>query len=391
MAIGNMLRDSIVAVEEESTEGTYVAPSGTGVYIQVEPDISITPSKELNEREFINASVGLSKPLLGMKSVEASLSFEARSGGNGGTASDYDYLFKNVLGTRTATSDATTTGSSSTTTTIDLVSASGIVAGDMVYTKKGSGASSVRWVTGVASNTLTVAPAMAAGEVPGAGVTVSGTVNYKPKDTVGNYLSLSTYWANTVREAVVGGQITNLSLANWEVGKVARWSCTMQGLTYTRIDGAAPHTPAYISQVPPVLLSASIFQDATEIKIKSFSLSIDNEIAKLTNIGDSNGAFQQILTKRTVTGSFAPYMDDTSVANFTAFNADTAFSIMLVAGTVDSNGDFNEGSITGIYLPQCIFTANSITNEDGVLMESLEFRAHRGTEGTSDEVYIGHG
>ncbi len=390
--ISGNLRDSFVAVMDEVTEKTFVVAAAASDYVQVEPEININIKKDLKEREFINSSVGLAKPLTGMKSADASLVFEARSSGNGGVASDYHKIFKNALGTEvTRASDYTTLGTGSTTTTLDMNTGTGtnFAVGDLVLIKKGSGNTAARFVTGKATDTLTIAPALAAGEVPGTGVTVCGAVTYKPADTLGS-LSLSVYWANAIREAVLGCKVKTLSVSNWKVGEIPKWSVGFSGLTYTRIAGAAPHTPTYNAQLPPVVLGSYAYQDAVAIQINDFSMSIDNDIVKLSDMTDPDGSFSQRLTKRQIKGSFSPFLDDTSVANFTAFNASTSFSLMVVIGQKDSNDDLVEGSVTAIYLPYCVFSDNGVANESGVMHEKLAFQAHRGDQGTSDEIYIGH-
>jgi hypothetical protein len=393
MSIGLPKRNSIIGLMEEVTEGTYVVPAATTDYIEIEPDFSVKISRDEKAREFINASIGEAKPLLGMKSAEASFSFEARSGGDGGVVSDYDSIFKSALGTKTTRVDKVTSGTGSTTTVINVGAGTGadFAVGDMIYIKKGSGNSAVRFVSSISTDALTIAPALAAGEVPGNAVTISGAVTYKPANTGHVPLSLSVYWANDIREAVLGCKVSKLSVAGWSVGEIAKWSCTLMGLTYTRIDGAAPHTPAYVAQTPPIVLSATIFQDSTAIQIKDFSLEVENTVQKAVDQTDSNGAYKSFLMKRKVTGSINPYLDGTSVANFTSFNAATDFALMVVIGNVDANGDYVEGSITGIYMPNCMFTENAIGDDGGLLQENLKFKAHRDDEGGVNEIYIGHG
>ncbi len=391
MAIGIHKRDSVVGIMAESTEKTYEAPSGTSKYMQVEPDFSVKVARDEKAREFITGSIGMAKPLKGMKSAEMTLTFEARGAANGGIVPDYGPIFKSCFGSEVArTVDRlTTTGSTTTTVVMDTGLGSNFAVGDMILIAKGSGNSSVRFVTGISTDTLTVAPALAAGEVPGSGVNIVGAVTYKPADSGHTSLSVSVYWANQIREAVIGGKVSQLSLSAWEVGEIPKFSATIQGLTYTRTDGAAPHTPAYINQLPPVVLAAYVYQDATAIQIKGVSLSIDQELSKTFDVMDADGATKQFVTKRSISGSINPYLDDTSVANFTLFNANTNFSLLVVIGNKDSNDDLVEGSVVGIYLPRCIVSENAVGDDGGILMENLSFKAHRGDEGTSDEIYLG--
>lgn len=393
MAIGVHKRDSIIGIMEESAEKTYTVPSGVTKYMQVENDFNVKITRDLKEREFITGSIGLPKPLVGMKSAEASLTFEARGGADGGTKPDYAPILKSFFGSEVVRASDYLTDASSTTTSLIMAAGAGanFAVGDMVLIKKGTGNSAVRFVTAKATDTLTIAPALAAGEVPGTGVTVSGAVTYKPANSAHVSLSLSCYWGNQIREAIIGAKVKSFSLAAWEVGEIPKFTCNLQALSYTRIDGAAPHTPTYVSQLPCVVLNAVLMKDGVATQVKGISLAGDQEIIKAYDVADADGATAQYVTKRTITGSINPYLDDTSVANFTSYNASTSFSLLLTIGNVDSSGDFVEGSIIGVYLPQCVFTENSIGDDGGLLMENLNFRAHRGDTGTTDEIYLGIG
>jgi hypothetical protein len=85
-----------------------------------------------------------------------------------------------------------------------------------------------------------------------------------------------------------------------------------------------------------------------------------------------------------------PYKDDTSVTNYTKFNANTAFSLFITAKNPSStSGEVELGSVIGIYLPNCLITEKAISEVEGILTDEITFSADRGASGTTEEIYIG--
>ena len=172
--------------------------------------------------------------------------------------------------------------------------------------------------------------------------------------------------------------VKDLSLENFTTGQIASLNFSHTGLSYSHTAStAAPFTPIFDTELPPLALDADIYQDDTVICINELGLSIEQPIAFLKGTCDINGNFAgRASDKRTVTGSFAPYSDDASVQNFTDFDTTAPFALFArMYNPSGVAGEFADGSIVGIYMPNVVLTTAKFDNLDGVLRDALEFRA----------------
>ena len=396
MATGIAKNRTVIGVETESTEGTYVAPAAATSYVQPLADgFELSPSKEVIERNILSSSVGKVTSRVGMKSVSGSLPVEFRASGTEGAATDFDLLLKGALGATRSISTTTTTKSSGNTGSslkIEDADISKFTVGDIICVKE-SGGHHVCAVTGVTttagSAAIAISPAKASGSFSNS-VVISKSTMYYPANSGHPALSLSYYWANEITEKAIGCKVTSMSLDSFATGQVAAFNFQFEGLSFSEVDGAAPHTPTYDSALPPIILNATLYQDGTAVAINNFGLQLQNDLGFVTSTASANGKISSRVTSRTVTGSFNPYKDDTSVANYTSFNTQAAFSLFIAAYNPSStSGEIEMGSIVGIYLPNCIITEKKVGEVDGILTDELQFQASRGTTGSTEEMYLG--
>lgn len=392
-----VIRDtSTFGIEAESTEGTYVAPSAATSYLQPEEDgFEFTPARELLERNVINQSVGASTPKLGMKSVSGSLTTEFRASGTEGADVDFGLLLKAALGaTRAIAANKTTKSSGNTGSVLGIEDAdiSSFNVGDIVIVKEtGEHHPCVitAKTTGTGSATITVSPAKASGSFSNS-VVLSKSTMYYTANSGHPALSLSYYWGNQIRQAALGAKVKSMAIESFQTGQLARLAFAWEGLTYTEVDGAAPHTPTYDSGTPPVILSASLFKDGTEYHINTFGLSLENTLGYQTRTSSPNGRVASRVVERKITGSLNPYMDDTSTDWFTLFNAGTEFSLFIRAyNPAATDGEITMGSLIGIYLPKCIVTEYKKGDLEGLVTDEVAFQAVRGATGDTEEMYVG--
>lgn len=392
-----VIRDtSVFGIEIESTEGTYVAPSATTSYFQPEEDgFDFAPSRELLERNVMNNSIGASTPKVGMKSVSGSLSVEMRASGVEGEDVDFGPLLKSALGATRAISTTTTTKSSGNTGSnlkIEDADISKFNVGDIVVVKETGG----HWpvvVTAVDSSSgsanISVSPSKASGNFANS-VVISKTKMYFTANSGHSPLSLSYYWGNQIRQAAIGAKVKTLSLDNFSTGKLATFNIGWEGLTYTEIDGAAPHTPAYDTGAPPVILQACVFKDGVDVPINTFGLNLENTLGFQTETCSANGKVASRVVERKISGTLNPYMDDTATDFFTLFNANTEFSLFVKAFIPSSTaGELVFGSVVAIYLPKCIVTEYKKGDLQGLITDEVSFQAVRGVAGSTEEMYLG--
>ena len=88
--------------------------------------------------------------------------------------------------------------------------------------------------------------------------------------------------------------------------------------------------------------------------------------------------------------NFNPYKDDTTVDFFTQFDQNQSFSLtVFVANDSSVAGEYELGSVVGMYFPNCILTEKVVGDQDGILIENLTFSANRGEDGASEEIFMG--
>jgi len=396
MATGLTKNTSVIGLEVESTAGTYIAPQAATSYVQPMADgFEMAPSREKIDRGILTNSIGKATPRLGMRSVSASLPCELRASGTEGADVDFGPLLKGALGATRAIATTTTTKASGNTATllqIEDADISKFNVGDVILVKQ-TGAHHVCFITAKATGagvaTVTVSPAHPSGDHTDS-VVISKSTMYYTASTGHPSLSLSYYWANEITQKAIGCKVTSMSIDNFATGQVAALNFGLEGLSYDEVNGAAPHTASYDSGIPPIILGAYVYKDGALIEINQFGLSLSNELGFITSTGNASGKSASRITGREITGTINPYKDDTSVAFFDAFDDATEFSMFVIAANPSTTaGEYVMGSVVGIYLPKCLATECKVGEQEGILTDEISFQAVRGSDGATEEMYLG--
>jgi hypothetical protein len=386
-----------VAVEIESTEGVYVAPTGANSFIQTLTDgTELTPAKELLERNVFNGSIGKSTPRTGMKSVTAAMPVEMRAGETEGSAPEMNPLLLSALGQTRSNASAFNSSTGHTTTQININDADigKVKIGDIVVIKEPT-AYHVSPVVAVSetlgSASFTMLRAMSA--APSNNVQISAFKTYYTGDSGHPSLSISKYIQDAVLEKAIGCRVTSVSLEGFETGQLANLNFSLDGMSFDRVLQAPGFTPSYDASLPPIILNACVYQDNQDLPVNSFSLSLENTLGFQTSTCSSNGRIGSRVTSRSITGSINPYKQDNSLTQFNHFKCGTEFSLFAFAYipeldvNCNPNGEF--GQVVAFYLPKCIITEISESDQDGLLVEEISWQASRGANGQTEELYIG--
>lgn len=387
--------NTVYAVEIEVTEGTYVPPAADTSYVQTLADGSeMTPAKELVERNIFNGSIGKSTPRTGTKSVSGAMPVEMRAAATEGQAPEYDKLLRSALGSRRQASatiiDDTDAGSPHTTTRAYLLDASAnkYFVGDSVTIK----------VTGGYHTSPITAVSNTAGDVyidlllPAAAPFVDGQViaavtTYVVANSGHPSLSISKYLEEAVLEQATGCRVNSMALENFTTGQLASFNFGFEGLSFDRSLTAQPHTPNFSDALPPIILSACIYQNTMDIPINEFAFSLENTLGFATSTCSANGRISGRASERVITGSFNPYKEDNNIDQFEKFVANEEFSLFGSAHVPTTTpGEYNQ--TVAFYMPKCIATELSESDQDGLLQEEVSFSAARGGSGEQDELYI---
>lgn len=397
MAINIIKENTIIGVEEEVTEGVFVAPTAATSFVQpLEDGFEMTPARELIDRGLLNASPGNETPRLGIKSVTNALPVEFRASGIEGGQPDYHSLLLGALGAERSSTSSTTKAAGNTATELQIEDAdiSKYAIGDIIVVEE-AGAFESRPIsavdtTGGAAN-ITLAFALANG-APSASVVVSAFQTYLTADTGHPSLSLSYFWANEIREAAIGTKVNSMSLDGFTTGAVASLNFGLEGLNFTEVDGAAPFTPVFDDETPPIILNACVWRNGVLVDVNSVTLSLANTLSFLTATCDPNGRVSSRVQDREITGSIPIYKDDTLTTFFDDFVAGTEFSLFINAFNPQVPavaGEFDLGSVVNIWLPQCFTTEFKVGDVESILTDEIGFRATRGSDGTLEEMFVG--
>ena len=383
------------AVEIESTEGTYVAPTGADKYIQVLKDGSeMTRSQELLQREIFTGSIGKTQSRLGTRSVSGAMPVELRSGATEGDAPEADALYTSAMGAKKTRAVVTTkAGNSSTVLQIEDADISGFSRYDIIMVKEAT-SFEMSWVSAVdttaAAANITLGTTL--GFTPSDNVDIGAVTQYSTANSGHPSLSVSKYIEAAKLEQATGCKVTSMSIDNISTGQIGSVNFGFEGLTFDSSITASPFTPSYDATLPPIMLRACLSQDGTNVQVNDFSVSLENTLGFVTSTCSANGRISSRVTQRAITGSFNPYKDDSSLTQFDNFKCSDPYTLFISAFNpeLDVNCDYTGefSNVVAILLTNCISTELGESDADGLLVEDISFEATRGPGGSDEEMKI---
>ena len=278
-------RNTVYAVEVETTEGTYVAPQSDASYVKTLPDGSeLNPAKELVERSILIGSIGKVTPRTGTKSASGSLAVELCAGETeNGLAPEYDALLRSGLGLRRSTPsvtiDSTDSGQSHTTTRIYLSDADASVyqIGDSITVQTPSN----YHTSAIIATSDTLGDAYIDLLVPADtaftdGTLIGPTFTYTTAESGHPSLSVTKFIENARREYVTGAKVNSISLENFSTGQIASLGFGLDAISYFCDLTTNPFEPDYQDCLPPIILDACVYVDGENQELNDFSFSIEN-------------------------------------------------------------------------------------------------------------------
>jgi hypothetical protein len=226
--------------------------------------------------------------------------------------------------------------------------------------------------------------------VPSALAPVDGAVvekftQYYSANTGHPSLTVTAFMEDAIKMQASGCRVNSLSLDSFETGQIASFSFGITGQNYTETLAASGLTASYDGATPPLILEACVYRNGVEIPVQNVALSVENTLAPVQSTCSPNGIIAQRVTEQTISGSITPYMDSTSVALFSAFDANTEFSLFFRCQNPITGG---KKEAVAFYLPTCICTALPKQDADGLMQYSLEFSAGPSATGVGSPLYI---
>ena len=384
-----LVRKTVVGVTKEVTEGTYVAPTGSDV-VQVNGFPGIGPSRELVDRDIIRDAIGKLKPKLGLRAGNVEVVVEFRGGGAAGGISERPEAFKlyeSALGAEIdSTANGTVEGTTSTATVIQLNTGQGsnFQKGSIVLIN-----GEVRFVLSVATDAITLNSALDNG-APTASDDVKGGFSYGPVTADHPPLSVTVFEdadPTGPEWQFRGCRVSSIAMTDFVTGQIPKATITLEVLDFKKIIGGVPTGIVFETTEPEVLINQFAERDGANQQINNFELTIANTVARQNDLTTAGGTQCMRVTERVVTGSFDPFVDSASIAEFTLFDDNTSFELIIAVGNKNTAGDFTQGSVSAVWLPQSILTEIADVDADGVVTQNLPFQAHINT--TDDDIYFG--
>lgn len=225
-------RSSALALKEETTEGTPVAPAAAGDYVKLQDDFSMEPAFEVLENAEAASSIGASKPILGSESPTASFSHYIRGSAVEGQAPNYGVLMKSLFGTEhvRSTERDTVAGSTTSVLNVDTGEGSEFARGHMLLIKDGTNGYRARFVHSVSSDALTLG--FQVGNAPASGVNLGKGVSYLPADASHPTLSVWHYLGNQGAIQMMSGARVASASVDISAGQLINANYSLEGLEY---------------------------------------------------------------------------------------------------------------------------------------------------------------
>lgn len=230
MAISS--KSSVLALKQESTEGTLAAPSAATDYVALQPDAAMAPAIESLTNDEIRASIGASKPILGAEAPTFAVSHYLRHSGVEGQAPNFRLLPKAVWGNEDVESVEYDTVAASTTSVIKVGAAEGanFRRGQALLLKDSTNGYRIRAVESISTDDLTIG--FQVPTAPAAGVNLGKAVTYYPANSGHPTLSVWHYLGNGgAVQAMAGGRVVSASYSA-AAGQLLNGSYSLEGVGY---------------------------------------------------------------------------------------------------------------------------------------------------------------
>lgn len=381
-------KNTAVGIREESSEGTFASAASASDYVQILTDgFELSQTKEVIERNIFTGSLGKTSPRTGMFTVSGTVPTEMRASATAGNAPEISLLLESALGEK-ETINEVTTKSSGNTGSLLAVPTAGYAAyeiGDIIMIKE-SGGYHVTPISNKSSGEfLHLLIPKESGSFSNS-VVIEKSTQFRVADSGHPAFSLSKWIEGKVLEKAIGCKVTSLAIENFATGQIPTMNFGFEGLNFDRVLDTIPVTPSYQNSLPPILLDGRVYLDTTAIDINELSINLENTLGFQTSIAAENGRISSRVTERVITGSFNPYKQDNSIANFTKYKDNTAFKLFAYGKVPLSNGAMKH--VVAVYLRNCLITEMGEADQDGLLQDSISFSADRGVNGTTPEIVI---
>lgn len=305
-----------------------------------------------------------------------------RPSGTINTVCEADDIFTAAFGSKSNVSLSTTVEASPspTSTSATVASATGLAVGQAVLITV-SGVKYVRFLTAVATNALTWAPALPS--APASGGAVKGCCTYKLTTDLAISLAFAYYlYSDTTHSRLVKGAVVDKFGLAFNGNDEPRFTASGPAATMTTPAASKPAAfTAVGTQNPPSGLTGALYIGATPYKFKKLDIEIANGMALRDDVyGESSPTEILPRDRRVITLALDAAVGDESVIYDNA-ESGTPLAVMKQAG-------FTEGNIVAIYAPKVDFEQPDQDDGDGVPTWPFKGVCLESTDSANDELVL---
>jgi hypothetical protein len=225
-------RSSVLAMRQETTEGTPVLPTAGTDAVAIQDDFSIEPAFDELENAELRSSIGPAKSIQGAENPTVSLSHYFRSSGTEGVEANYAKLLHAFMGAKSTTSTQYDTVSGSTTSVINVGVGEGATfeRGEGLLIKDGTNGYRVRVIDSIATDALTIGFNLPT--APASGVNLGECQLYKPASEGHPTYTVVNYLGNGgAIQMMSGARVTGLTM-DFNAGELNNVNYTLEGIKF---------------------------------------------------------------------------------------------------------------------------------------------------------------
>ena len=363
-----IVRNGTLYAAQEAAEGTAeTVAAGDAILCS---GIAVTFGQEIHAREY-QGTPGVRAPVAGAK-IGTQIAFQAELKGNGSTTvPELDEVLTACFGQVVAADlDTTISGTGGTATVLDVADAANASNGSLVMVEK-STAGTFEVVglttdsdTGATPDTVTVTPGAINGAYSTNGKKVKEMRTWSPLLPPSSNNSLTFHLFHNADsgagqyDQIVGARGT-FTVDSPRAGAIPMFSFTFTGWSWSNdTDGTRP-TPTYDTTSPAAAKNTHFVVNGARVNAFDISFNLGAEVATKVSQNSTDGVYGTPHVSYKPSGSFKIHPAHDSVAEFTAWTANTQRSILFQVGDTEFN-------TWAIFVPKAVITSVSRVDDSGV-------------------------
>jgi hypothetical protein len=339
------LKNSVMGVIAETTEGVYLPPANATDYVALQPDAVIVPETETLENVELTGTNAASKPIQGLESPTGTFSSYLKHSGTEGVAPETGPILKAMFGTEDVASTEFDTVAASTISVVKVDSGEGVnfQRGQALLIKDGTNGYSIRPVHSVATDDLTLG--FDTSVATPISTNLGKSILYSPSDSGHDTLSLTQYLGNGGGiSAIAGARPTGYSITA-DAGQLINGNFTFEGIKYLMNPITTAAADIYLDFIDDngtfaAVISAKSWKDPKELA-EALTVSMNSVQVAETHLVEYNskGASAGKFTISTSTSTILelPFSGGTNAANTVGDKIGFAATDLTAATTYTSD------------------------------------------------------